>query len=156
MLHASGDARVVNCSSVLGFAALSFRGAYNATKFAMEGTTDTLRRESKRDPITYILIEPGPIGTRMRQNAAAQFERWIDWERSRKRRVYEKYMIPRLYSRDTARDRFERPPSAVTKKLIHALEAKRPRPRYFVTIPTYFAYLATRLLPTTWQDKVLR
>jgi hypothetical protein len=65
-------------------------------------------------------------------------------------------MIPRLYSRDTARDRFERPPSAVTKKLIHALEAKRPRPRYFVTIPTYFAYLATRLLPTTWQDKVLR
>jgi NAD(P)-dependent dehydrogenase (short-subunit alcohol dehydrogenase family) len=61
MLHASGDARVVNCSSVLGFAALSFRGAYNATKFAMDGTTDTLRRESKRDPITYILIEPGPI-----------------------------------------------------------------------------------------------
>jgi NAD(P)-dependent dehydrogenase (short-subunit alcohol dehydrogenase family) len=156
MLHASRDARVVNCSSVLGFAALSFRGAYNATKFAMEGVTDTLRRECKRDPIKYILIEPGPIGTRMRQNAAVQFERWIDWERSRKRRVYEKTMIPRLYNTDAARDRFELPPSAVTKKLIHALEAKRPRARYFVTLPTYFAYLATRLLPTAWQDKVLR
>jgi len=156
MLLAAGDARVINCSSVLGFAALSFRGAYNATKFAMEGLTDTLRRENKRDAIRYILIEPGPIATRMRQNAALQFERWIDWENSRKRKVYERYMRPRLYGTDTARDRFELQPAAVTKKLIHALEARRPRHRYFVTVPTYLANLATRLLPTAWQDVFLR
>jgi NAD(P)-dependent dehydrogenase (short-subunit alcohol dehydrogenase family) len=155
MLHAAGDARVVNCSSVLGFAALPMRGAYNGTKFALEGMTDTMRRECKRDPIHYILIEPGPIGTRMRENAAVQFKKWIDWEGSRKRGVYEKRMIPRLYGPDTARDRFELPPSAVTKKLIHALESKRPRPRYFVTLPTYFANAVARLLPTRWQDRIL-
>lgn len=155
MLIASGDARVVNCSSVLGFAAVPFRGAYTSTKFAMEGLTDTLRRESKRDTVRYILIEPGPIATRIRQNAAVQFDKWIDWESSRKRRVYEKHMIPRLHSQETTRDRFELPPSAVTKKLVHALEAKRPRARYFVTTPTYLASLVTRLLPTAWQDRLL-
>lgn len=155
MLHAAGDARIVNCSSVLGFTALPMRGAYQATKFAMEGLTDTLRRESKREAIHYILIEPGPIATRMRANAAVQFKKWIDWESSRKRSVYEQRMIPRLYGPETARDKFELPPSAVTKKLIHALESKRPRPRYYVTVPTYFASAVARLLPTRWQDRIL-
>lgn len=155
MLHAASDARVVNCSSVLGFTALPMRGAYQATKFAMEGLTDTLRREGKRDPIHYILIEPGPIATRMRANAAVQFKKWIDWESSRKRRVYEERMIPRLYGPELARDRFELPPSAVTKKLVHALESKRPRPRYYVTVPTYFASAIARLLPTRLQDRIL-
>jgi NAD(P)-dependent dehydrogenase (short-subunit alcohol dehydrogenase family) len=156
MLLAADDARVINCSSVLGFAALPFRGAYNATKFAMEGLTDTLRRENRRDSIRYILIEPGPIVTRMRDNAAVQFKKWIDWENSRKRRVYERHMIPRLYSQERVRDRFELQPAAVTAKLIHALEAQHPRHRYFVTTPTYLANLVTRLLPTSWQDRFLR
>ena len=64
LLRAAPEARVVNCSSVLGFAAIPFRGAYSATKFAMEGMTDTLRRENRGGSIRYILIEPGPIGKR--------------------------------------------------------------------------------------------
>ena len=155
-LYAAGNARVINCSSVLGFAAIPFRGAYSATKFAMESLTDSIRREDRQGAIKYILIEPGPIATRIRQNAIPHFEKWIDWESSRKRRFYEKTFRPRLYRTDNKRDRFEKPPAAVTRKLIHALEARYPRKRYFVTVPTYFASLITRLLPTSWQDAVLR
>lgn len=155
LLLAAGEARVVNCSSVLGFAAIPYRGAYNATKFALEALTDTLRRENRRGPVKFILIEPGPIDTRIRENAVPHFEKWIDWQASRKRAFYEKSFLPRLYRTTKRKDRFELPPSAVTKKLIHALESPRPRPRYFVTVPTYFAGMITRLLPTAWQDALL-
>lgn len=156
LLRAADDARVVNCSSVLGFAAIPFRGAYSATKYAMEGLTDTLRRENrKRDSVRYILIEPGPIATRIRENAIPHFEKWIDWQASRRREFYEKHFRPRLYRTDTKKDPFELPPSAVTRKLIHALESRRPKPRYFVTVPTHFASLIRRLLPTRWQDALL-
>jgi len=155
LLHAAGDARVVNCSSVLGFAAIPFRGAYSATKFAMECLTDTMRRENRRGPVKFILLEPGPIDTRIRENAIPHFEKWIDWQSSAKKDYYERSFIPRLYRRDDKKDRFELPPSAVTKKLIHALEARRPRERYFVTVPTWFANAVTRLLPTAWQDVLL-
>ena len=154
-LHAAKDARVINCSSVLGFAAIPFRGAYSATKFAMESLTDTIRRENRRGPVKFILIEPGPITTNIRENAIPHFEKWIDWEASRKREFYEKIFCPRLYRTDYRKDRFELPPAAVTKKVIHALEARRPRKRYFVTVPTYLANLITRILPTSWQDVFL-
>ena len=155
LLHAAGDARVINCSSVLGFAAIPWRGAYCATKFAMEALTDTMRRENRNGAVRFTLIEPGPIDTRMRENAIPHFEKWIDWKSSRKRADYENSFLPRLYRRDRRTDRFELPPAAVTKKLIHALEASRPRARYFVTTPTYFASAVTRLLPTSWQDAIL-
>ncbi|MDX1563719.1 MAG: SDR family NAD(P)-dependent oxidoreductase, partial [Gammaproteobacteria bacterium] len=135
----TADPRVVNCSSVLGFAAIPFRGAYSATKAAMESLTDTARRENRKGPIKFILIEPGPISTRIRENAIPHFEKWIDWEASRKRNFYEKTFRPRLYRTDNKKDRFELAPAAVTAKLIHALEARRPKPRYFVTVPTHFA-----------------
>lgn len=154
-LLAANDPRVINCSSVLGFTTIPFRGAYSATKFAMESLTDSMRRENPGGPVKLILIEPGPITTNIRANAITHFERWIDWESSRKRKFYEKTFRPRLYRTDYRKDRFELPPAAVTQKLIHALEARRPRKRYFVTVPTYFASLVTRLLPTSWQDWIL-
>jgi len=156
LLRASGDARVVNCSSVLGFAAIPFRGAYSATKYAMEGLTDTLRRESRKDSVRYILIEPGPIATRIRENAIPHFEKWIDWENSPRREFYDRYFRPRLYRSDGKKDRFELPPAAVSRKLVHALESRRPKPRYFVTVPTHLAGMLRRLLPTSWQDRILR
>jgi NAD(P)-dependent dehydrogenase (short-subunit alcohol dehydrogenase family) len=155
-LRRAEDARVVNCSSVLGFVALPFRGAYTATKFAMEGLTDTIRRENRLGSVRFILIEPGPIATRFRENAIPHFERWIDWESSTKRSVYEKTVRPRLYRTDGKMDRFQLPPSAVTRKLIHALESRRPRRKYFVTLPTYVANLLARLLPTSMQDVLFR
>jgi NAD(P)-dependent dehydrogenase (short-subunit alcohol dehydrogenase family) len=155
LLAVVDDARVINCSSVLGFVALPMRGAYCATKYAMEALTDSMRREFRGTPMRFVLIEPGPVDTRIRENAVPHFEKWIDWRTSRLKSHYENVFLPRLYRRDGRRDRFEQPPAAVTRKLIRALESRRPKPRYFVTAPTWFASAVARFLPTTWQDAVL-
>ncbi len=152
VMFEQGHGRIINCSSVLGLTAMKGRGAYNATKFAMEGLTDTLRLELRDQPIDIILVEPGPITTDIRQNAQTQFEKWIDWEKSLARKVYESVLIPRLYAKDTKPDPGELPSSAVTKKLIHALESKRPKPRYYVTTPTYVAGFLKRILSTRAMD----
>lgn len=154
-MRRQGHGRIINCSSVLGFAPLPFRGAYSASKFAMEGLTDTLRLEMTDTGIQVVLIEPGPIGTRIRENSIPHFERWIDWEGSARREAYEKTLRPRLYQPSAKKDRFELPPSAVTDKLIHALENPKARPRYYVTTPTHIAGLLKRLLSTRLLDKVL-
>ena len=154
VMYTQGHGRIINCSSVLGFVAMRGRGSYNATKFAMEGLTDTLRLELHDQPIDVILIEPGPITTDIRVNAQPHFEKWIDWKNSLAKSAYEKRLIPRLYEENPALDKGELPASAVTKKLIHALEAKRPRPRYYVTTPTYAAGIMKRLLPTRALDWV--
>jgi len=148
--------RIINNSSVLGFVAMPFRGAYNATKFAMEGLTDTLRLELHGSGIDIILIEPGPIGTKIRENSIPHFERWIDWKGSAAKEQYENELIPRLYHPSEKKDRFELECSAVTNKLIHALESNRPNPRYYVTTPTYLAGTLKRLLSTRLLDRVLR
>ncbi|PID62107.1 MAG: short-chain dehydrogenase [Gammaproteobacteria bacterium] len=144
--HAQGHGRIVNCSSVLGFAAMKHRGAYNATKFAMEGLTDTLRLELTGSGIEVILIQPGPIATRFRENSIPHFERWIDVQSSRYREIYETLLKPRLHQPDEHRSRFELGPAAVSKALIAALEHPRPRPRYHVTLPTRVAALLKRSL----------
>jgi len=146
--------RIVNNSSVLGFAALPFRGAYNATKFAMEGLSDTLRLEMVGTGIDIILIEPGPIGTKIRQNSIAPFERFVRWQDSAARTAYETQLIPRLYEPAAKKDRFELPASAVTDKLIHALESPRPKPRYYVTTPTHLAGFLKRILSTRLMDRL--
>ncbi len=153
-MKANGRGRVVNCSSVLGLVALKYRGAYNATKFAMEGLTDTLRLENLSTPIHFSLIEPGPIETRIRENSIEHFERWIDCEKSAHRDRYEQHLKPRLYLTEKTRDRFELPPSAVTGKLIHALENPKPRARYYVTKPTYAAGFLKRVLSTHLLDRI--
>lgn len=154
-MRRQGHGRVVNCSSVLGLTAIRWRGAYVATKFALEGLTDTLRIEMRDTPIHVILIEPGPIRTRIRVNAQPHFERWIDWERSARAEQYRRTVRPRLYDDSGTPDPFELPPSAVTAQLVRALESRRPRPRYLVTTPTYLASGLRRLLPTRALDAVL-
>jgi NAD(P)-dependent dehydrogenase (short-subunit alcohol dehydrogenase family) len=154
LMRAQGHGRIINCSSVLGLVGAKWRGAYVATKFAMEGLSDVLRIEMAGTGIKVILIEPGPIDTAIRANAIPHFERWIDWEASPRREEYAA-LRARLYGEKTAPDAFELPPSAVTAKLIHALEAPRPRARYYVTTPTYFAGIARRLLPTWALDWVI-
>ena len=152
VMRKQGHGRIVNCSSVLGFVAMRYRGAYNATKFALEGLTDTLRIEMRDHPIDIILIEPGPIATDFRKNARIQFEKWIDWKTSAVRNAYEKELCKRLSNEAGKPDLFELPSSAVTKKLIHAMESRRPRPRYYVTVPTYMMDMLRRALPTRVLD----
>jgi NAD(P)-dependent dehydrogenase (short-subunit alcohol dehydrogenase family) len=147
-----GHGRIINCSSVLGLVAMRARGAYNATKFALEGLTDTLRLEMYHQPIDIILVEPGPITTDFRKNAQAPFEQWIDWKSSLDTEFYETQFLPQLYPESQQIVLGELPPDAVTKKLIHALEAKRPKPRYYVTTPTYVAGFMKRILSTRALD----
>ncbi len=154
VMYKQGHGRIINCSSVLGLTAMRGRGAYNSTKFAMEGLTDTLRLELRNQPIDIILVEPGPITTDIRLNAQTQFEKWIDWENSLARKMYEATIIPRLYAKDTKPDPGELPAAAVTKKLIHALESRRPKPRYYVTTPTYVSGFLKRILSTRALDYV--
>jgi NAD(P)-dependent dehydrogenase (short-subunit alcohol dehydrogenase family) len=125
-----------------------------ATKHALEGLTDVMRLEMDGTGIDLILIEPGPIATRIRQNAIPHFEKWIDWENSARRAQYAA-LLDRLYKPDQKKDRWELPPSAVTEKLIHALESPRPRARYYVTVPTHLAGILKRLLPTRLLDRMV-
>jgi NAD(P)-dependent dehydrogenase (short-subunit alcohol dehydrogenase family) len=154
IMRAQGHGRIVQCSSVLGLVTLPWRGAYNSTKFALEGLTDTLRIEMRDTPIHIILIEPGPVTSKIRANSIPHFERWINWEASPRRDQYEQKFMKRLYE-SSGPDTFELPPEAVVKKLVHALEAPKPRPRYYVTTPTYISGVLRRILPTQALDWVL-
>ncbi len=155
-MRARGAGRIVMNSSVLGFVSTPWRGAYSATKFALEAMTDALRMELSGTGIAVSLIEPGPIDTPFRRNAIPGFERHIDWRASPNRAAYEASLLPRLYAGDAGTDRFELPPAAVTAALLRALESPRPQPRYFVTTPTHAANLLRRILPTRALDAILR
>ena len=155
VMRAQGTGRIVQCSSVLGFVTMPWRGAYNATKFALEGLTDTLRIEMHGTDIQIALIEPGPVTSDIRVNSIPHFERWIKWEASPRAEQYRDRLLPRLYE-SSGPDQFELPPEAVLKRLIHAVEAPRAKPRYYVTTPTYFAGVLRRLLPTRALDWVMR
>lgn len=154
VMRAQGHGRIVNCSSVLGLVVLPWRGAYTATKFALEGLSDTLRVEMRGTGIHVILLEPGPITAKIRRNAIPHFEKWIDWENSARAEQYRTGLQKRLYE-DTGPDLFELPASAVTAKLARALESRRPRPRYYVTTPTYLMGNLRRILPTRALDWVI-
>lgn len=150
---AAGEGRIVQNSSVLGLVAMKYRGAYNASKFALEGYTDTLRLELAGTGVEVSLIEPGPIDTRFRANARAAFLRHIDPDTSRHSAAYQQ-TLSRLEREGGARG-FTLPSEACVPPLIHALTSKRPRHRYPVTFPTKLFTVLRRLLPSRWLDKLL-
>ncbi|QEW24426.1 D-beta-hydroxybutyrate dehydrogenase [Roseovarius indicus] len=150
VMRKQGHGRIVQNSSILGFVVAQWRGAYVSSKWALEGLTDTLRIEMRGTGIHVILIEPGPVTSKIRVNSIPHFERWIDWKGSARKEQYEG-LLHRLYE-DRGRDTFELPASAVTKKLVHALESPRPKPRYYVTTPTYLMGALKRVLPTRALD----
>ncbi|HSG92134.1 MAG TPA: SDR family NAD(P)-dependent oxidoreductase, partial [Methylotenera sp.] len=145
--------RIVYNSSVLGLVALPYRGAYNASKFALESLADTLRLELRGSGILISLIEPGPILSQFRANAFAKYQQHIDKTDSAHQHVYQA-MENRLTKTGPAAP-FTLPASAVVDKLIHAIEAERPKIRYFVTFPTYLLATLKRLLPGRALDWVL-
>ena len=153
VMRRQGYGRIVQNSSILGYIVLAYRGAYNASKFAIEGITDTLRLELRGSGIHVSLIEPGPIKSRFRANAFAAFERHIDAAASAHHAQYAA-MVRRLQKPGPAAP-FTLGPEAVLQKLIHALESPCPRARYRVTKPAYFFAYAKRLLPTVWMDRIL-
>lgn len=153
LMRKQGHGRIIYNSSVLGFVAMKFRGAYNSSKFALEGLADTLRLELRGSGIHIVLIEPGPIESHFRQNAFAMYQKFIDPVQSPHRQTYQA-MEARLQKPGPAAP-FTLPATAVAEKVIHALEAKRPKSRYAVTVPTHLFAWLKRLLPTAWLDKIL-
>ena len=155
IMRRQGYGRIVQNSSILGFVAIPWRGAYNSAKFALEGLTDTMRMELDGSGIHVSLVEPGPIKTSIRENSRSHFKKWIDWNDSHHVDFYHARLIPRLFDDSVPKDRFELPASAVTRKVIHALESRNPKRRYAVTIPTHAMGLFKRILPTSMIDRML-
>ena len=152
-MRKQGKGRIIHNSSVLGLVAFPYRGAYTASKFALEGITDTQRMELRDTGIHISLIEPGPIESRFRKNAYLMYERWIDKQNSVHRARYE-VMEQRLL-KDGAAAPFTLPPEAVLGKVVHALESRRPKIRYYVTFPTHLFGTLKRLLPNPVLDLLL-
>jgi len=151
-MRAQGEGRIIQMSSMLGIVCLAYRGAYNATKFALEALSDTMRLELRDTDIYVSLIEPGPIESRFRANAYAVFQRNIDREHSVHREYYAS-VEKRLEGPKPVP--FTLPPEAVLKKVIHALEARRPKARYGVTFPAHLFLMLRRLLPARVLDRIL-
>jgi short-subunit dehydrogenase len=153
VMRRQGHGRIIHNSSVLGFVALPFRGAYVASKYALEGLTDTLRLELRNTGIHVVLVQPGPITSRFRANAYAAFKRNIDSEASIHRDSY--LAMERRLTTEGPVVPFTLPPEAVLKKVILALESRTPKSRYYVTFPTYLFATLKRLLPQRTLDRIL-
>ena len=154
LMRKQGHGRIIYNSSVLGLVAMPYRGAYNASKYALEGLVDTLRLELHGTNIQLSLIEPGPILSDFRKNAFQLYKKNIDPNHSFHQETY-KAMQTRLQTKDAAVP-FTLPACAVAEKVIHALEAQHPKLRYYVTFPTYLFAFLKRILPTSWLDYLLR
>jgi NAD(P)-dependent dehydrogenase (short-subunit alcohol dehydrogenase family) len=144
--------RIVQCSSVLGLVTGPFRGAYSASKYALEGLTDAMRMELRGTGICVSLIEPGPIRTRFLETALEMFKANIDTTASPHKESYAR----RIASMETGgKSTFKLEPEAVALKLVHAVESARPKIRYFVTAPTYIAAMVKRTFPDRLADAVI-
>jgi NAD(P)-dependent dehydrogenase (short-subunit alcohol dehydrogenase family) len=150
IMRRQGKGRIIQTSSLLGLVALPYRGAYNSSKFALEGISDTLRLELRNTNIYVSLIEPGPILTRFRANAYEVFKRNINTENSIHRERYR--VLEQKLIKEGAVAPFTLGPEAVLQKLIHALESPQPKIRYYVTVPTYLLVYFKRLLPDRVMD----
>ena len=146
--------KIINCSSVLGFISLPYRGLYSATKYSIEALTDALRRENYDSKIKFVLIQPGPINTDIKKKSVKHFEKWIDWKKSIHQKTYENKVIKRLYDNNykDSFNSYELQPDEVTKILINVLNSKKPKARYKITIQTKIAQIMTKLLPTNTLD----
>jgi len=154
VMRAQGYGRIIQNSSILGFTAMPMRGAYNASKFAIEGFSDTLRLELAGTDIHVSLIEPGPVASQFRANAYRAFQQHIDVEHSVHRERYAK-MIQRFEASGNVQP-FTLPPEAVLKRVLHALESRQPKIRYPVTFPTYLFAVLKRVLSDRMLDRILR
>ena len=153
MMRKQGYGRIIQNSSVLGFVSLRFRGAYNASKYALEGLSDTLRLELKGSDIYVTLIEPGPIHSDFRKNALQKFLQNIDRENSVFKTEYRKKLEALQSDKDAP---FTLSEDAVYRAVKKALEDPVPKARYRVTAPTTFFWYLKRLLPTRTLDAILR
>ncbi|MBF0445740.1 MAG: SDR family NAD(P)-dependent oxidoreductase [Magnetococcales bacterium] len=154
VMRAQGYGRIIQNSSILGFVAMPFRGAYVASKFAINGLTEAMRVEMQGSGIDFILIEPGPIRTEFRKNAREAFLKFIKIDKSPYQEKYQGWI--KIATQEEAKKMpFSLPPEAVLEKVIKALESKTPKTRYGVTTPTHVFWILRCILPRRWLDKIL-
>ncbi|WP_020559259.1 SDR family NAD(P)-dependent oxidoreductase [Thiofilum flexile] len=153
MMRQKNEGRIIYNSSVLGFISLPFRGAYNASKHAVEGLADTLRLELFNTDIKVVLIEPGPITSLFRKNSLKMLRAKVNIEASVFRDQY-RGAIARLEKVGSVAP-FTLPPEAVLSCVLDALQNPQPKVRYRVTKPTKLFAILKRLLTSRWMDKVL-
>lgn len=153
VMRRRGRGRIVMVSSILGRVAMPWRGAYNASKHALEGITDTLRLELRGSGIHVVLVNPGPVRSRFRDNSLAYFDAQVDAAASVHSADYARLRAQTGSDKD--RQPFTVGPEVVAAKIARALESPSPKARYYVTVPAYILATARCLLPTAWLDAVL-
>lgn len=153
IMRAQGYGRILQHSSVLGLISLRFRGAYNASKYAIEGLCDTLRLELDKEDIHVITINTGPVHSHFRKNATKKFYEHIEGRPTVFQEDYIRELLP--YEGKKKNDPFTKGSDVVIANILKALEAKRPRPRYYNTLATHLLGGLKRLLPTALLDKLL-
>ena len=153
IMRQQGYGRIIYNSSILGLVAMKYRGAYNASKYAIEGLADTLRLELKNTKIYISLIEPGPIRSNFRNNSLLMFKKNIDSQSSFHKKAY--LIIEKRLEKEDHSFPFTLSADAIAEKVLHALKAKKPKIRYYVTFPTYLFGFLKRILPNEWLDFLL-
>ena len=148
----SGEGRIIQISSILGLVCLRYRGAYQASKYALEALSDTLRLELEGTRIFVSVIEPGPIRSQFRANAFRYYKANVNNESSAHKKAYQK--VERRLQSDKEPP-FTLNPDAVLKKVIHALENPKPKARYLVTLPAHVLARLARWLPDRWFDRLI-
>lgn len=153
LMREQGHGRIIQVSSLLGYVSFAYRGAYNASKYALEALSETMRLELRGTGIHVCLVEPGPVASRFRDNAYQAYLKNIDRQNSAYRNFYA--ALEQRLEGKKGKMPFTLPPEAVLKKVVHALEAKTPRIRYPVTLPAHFFRMMRRLLPYRWLEYLL-
>lgn len=153
-MRLAGGGRIVMCSSVLGFISGPYRGAYAASKYALEAMSDAMRVELRPAGISVSLLEPGPIETHFMATVVSSFTSQIDMHRSPHREAYAQ-RLEQMRTGATKGSRFKLKPDAVVAKLVHALESSRPRARYRIGVMTKGANVLKRLLPDSLLDTLV-
>ncbi len=153
-LRKQGWGRIVNVSSIYGLIAAPMVGNYCASKYALEALSDAQRIELSGTGISLSLIEPGPIVSAFRRNAAAAMEESVISDEVRYADSYRKEAARRKKQFKKV-DFINRPPEDVAKKILHALESPRPKRRYVVTIPAHLGAFMSRFVPAAWLDLLM-
>lgn len=150
IMQKQGYGKIIQHSSVLGLVSLKFRGAYNASKYAVEGLTDTLRLELQDTNIDVTLLNTGPVTSDFRKNAVKKLKNNVDIENSRFQDTY--------YSNMKAKKSevpFNLPAIAVAKTVEKIMVSTKVKPRYYITTATYILGYLKRTLPTKTLDRIL-
>ncbi|HHD82172.1 MAG TPA: SDR family NAD(P)-dependent oxidoreductase [Campylobacterales bacterium] len=151
VMRKQGYGKIIQHSSVLGLVSLVGRGSYNASKYAVEGLTDTLRLELKDTNIYPILLNTGPITSAFRKNAINKLKENVDLKNSFYSELYQQSIRD-----DKSKVPFKLEAIEVAKTVHKITLTAKPNPRYYITKATYLLGYLKRILSTSMLDKILK